>query len=412
MRSYESAVARALLELRKSPLAHFADHYAAALGARRLAKATVNNYLRATLQFARWLKARPRGGPAIGEADVRAFITHLRNCRAPQSVVRSGSALNHLLHALSGVPGWTETPRPQSTPVDEEIKRFDAHLRDVCGLSPATRLSRTVRARELLAHLFGSGPVRHGEILPEVLGRFVVARTRHLSPGTAAGFSDAMRTYLRFLAFNGLCPEGLADAVPHVLRRRLATIPNRLREGDFGRFLRAFDRGSPRSRRDYAMALCLALLALRASEVAALRLGDIDWRDGTLTVASSKTRRGRVLPLPRRVGQALAAYLRVRPRSGTDRVFVYIGPREGEPATPSLVRCAARLAYRRAGFPRSYTGTHLLRHTAATRLVSAGSSVKEVADLLGHVSLDSTAIYAKVDLPRLRAVAQPWPEVS
>jgi site-specific recombinase XerD len=91
-------------------------------------------------------------------------------------------------------------------------------------------------------------------------------------------------------------------------------------------------------------------------------------------------------------------------------VFVRIGVLEGEALTPSVVRSAMRLGYQRAGLPASVTGTHRLRHTAATRLVNAGASLKEVADVLGHASLDTTAVYTKVDLARLRQVAMPWPE--
>jgi hypothetical protein len=106
----------------------------------------------------------------------------------------------------------------------------------------------------------------------------------------------------------------------------------------------------------------------------------------------------------------LAAYLkRGRPRGLTNHLFLRIGVLDGEPLDSSCVRSAVRLAYARAGLPKHYTGTHRLRHTAATRLVVSGATAKEVADILGHADLGSTAIYAKVDLPRLQAVALPWP---
>ena len=143
---------------------------------------------------------------------------------------------------------------------------------------------------------------------------------------------------------------------------------------------------------------------------AALRLHDVDWSEGRLLVPATKTRRGRELPLPVAVGRALAAYIRQgRPRTTSDRLFIRIGVLEGEPIDAAGVRTATRLAYARAGLPARYTGTHRLRHTAATRLARTGASIKAIADVLGHASLDSAAIYAKVDLPRLRAVALPWP---
>jgi len=154
----------------------------------------------------------------------------------------------------------------------------------------------------------------------------------------------------------------------------------------------------------------MIILGLRAAEVASLRLSDVDWRDGRLHVPATKTSRSRDLPIPGIVGRALAAYLRRgRPESASTHLFLRIGVLEGEPMDSATVRIAVRLGYARANLPAKYTGTHRLRHTAATRLVETGAGVKEIADVLGHASLDSIAIYAKVNLPRLRAVALPWP---
>jgi integrase len=139
------------------------------------------------------------------------------------------------------------------------------------------------------------------------------------------------------------------------------------------------------------MAMCLVTCGLRASEVAGLRLTDIDWRLSTVTIRATKTHRARMMPLTPTVGEAVARYLRVRPATTSDHVFVRIGVLDGEALGPSVVRSAMRLGYRRAGLPASFSGTHRLRHTAATRLVNAGASIKEVADVLGQASLDTTA---------------------
>ena len=156
------------------------------------------------------------------------------------------------------------------------------------------------------------------------------------------------------------------------------------------------------------MTRCLLDLGLRAGEVAGLHLEDVDWRAATLTIHATKTHRSRVLPLPTGLGRALVSYLHVRPITVHRHLFVRIGVLHGDPVTASVVRSAVRLGYQRAGLPPTYTGTHRLRHSAATQLVSGGASLKVVADILGHQSLDSTAIYTKVDLPRLRCVALPW----
>ena len=177
--------------------------------------------------------------------------------------------------------------------------------------------------------------------------------------------------------------------------------------------LASFDPSTPCGQRDQAIVQCLATLGLRPGEVADLCLDDIDWRVGTLQIRTRKNRRGAVLPLPRGVGQALVAYLSgERPATDERRVFVvHLGDRRGKPLSSPAVSRIATLAVRRAGVDAPHASAYVFRHTAASRMVRAGASLKEVADVLGHRSLDSTTIYAKLDLPRLREVALPWPEV-
>jgi integrase/recombinase XerD len=391
-----------------------ADRYAASLVARRLAPTTVARYVRVTAHFTAWWTLHHRADvSAIRKKDVDAFVSsHLGRCRCPSPVPRTPTDCRAALHHLARLlPPGESSIRPP-TLFEEEVARYDAYLREVCGAADQTRIHRTRHVREFLSGLFGRGRVSHREIRPQSLRRFVVARSRSCRPSSAGVITDGLRSYVRYLELQGLCGPGLRDAIPCVARWRLATLPRCLEVGELTRFLGSFDRQSPRGRRDYAMALCLAALGLRASEVAALRLRDLDWRSGTLIIRESKTRRGRTLPLMPRVGRALVTYLRVRPQTKTDHVFVRIGVLEGDPIGPSVVRSAVRLAYKRAGLPAHYTGTHILRHTAATRLINAGASIKEIADVLGHASLDSTSVYAKLDVPRLRAVALPWVEAE
>jgi len=403
--------------LRRGVLKTVADRYAEYLKARRLAPRTIVSYLHAIAHFAQWLwTARGQAALPVREEDVSVFLSAHRgnsrcSSREPYSRRIGRAALHHLVQVLREDGVYMETPRALPTAVDQEIAHFNTHLVEVCGAAAQTRLHRTRHVKEFLTFVFGDGPVQHEKIRPEHFGRFITARARRCSPGTAGVITSGLRSYIRFLEFQGLCASGLRDAVPRVARWRLASIPVHLQGGELERFLLSFDRRSARGRRDYAMALCLAVLGLRAGEVAALQLDGIDWRGGTLTIPPGKTRRGRSLPLPPRVGSAIVAFLRVRPRSASGALFLRIGYLHGEPFGPSVVRSAVRLGYKRAGLSPSYTGTHLLRHTAATNLVSSGASIKEVADVLGHASLDSTALYAKVDLVRLRGVALPWTEV-
>jgi len=411
MRSKTVVRARGLGQLRSSILRDVAEEYSAYLARRHLGWVTVESYLRIAAHFARWLGRR---GAAPDRSLVGRFMSeHLPRCRCRVRVLRSRiatrAALRHLLAVLQAQRSFAEElARP--LPVDVEVARFDAYLRDVRGCAPATRHQRSVYVRQLLSAMFGAGVVDPAGMTPSVVYDFVSIRPRPCRPGTLGAITVSLRSYFRFLSLEGRCPSGLLDAVPRVARWRLDSLPAQLSEDELLRFLASFDAATSRGRRDHAMVLCMVVLGLRAVEVAALRLRDVDWRSGRLHVPPTKTRRGRDLPLPQSVGRALVAYLkRGRPQGSSDLLFLRIGMFEGEPLNSSCVRSAVRLAYARAGFPRHYTGTHRLRHTAATRLVVSGATAKEVADILGHADLGSTAIYAKVDLPRLQAVALPWP---
>ena len=156
------------------------------------------------------------------------------------------------------------------------------------------------------------------------------------------------------------------------------------------------------------MARCLADLALRCHEVAGLRLDAIDWRAGTLRLEQTKSHRVELLPLPQTTAQALIDYLRQgRPSTSSRAVFVYHRAPRGEGVRKTTVRGAIRRAFGRAGL--TWSGTHILRHTAATRMLQGGTSLKAIADVLRHRSIDTTLIYTKVDLLQLSRVAMPWP---
>jgi integrase len=316
--------------------------------------------------------------------------------------------LRHLLRALK----QPLTAERLHTAVDDEIQAYDAYLRDVCGAAAHTRVHRTRHVQAFLTSVFGEGPVCVETLRPTCFAAFLITRARTCRPGTVGVIADGLRSYVRYLRLAGRATPGLGEAIPTAARWRLASLPVHLTPPEVDRFLRGFHQRTSRNRRDYAMALCLVHLGLRAAEVANLRLPDVDWHAGSLTIRATKTHRARNLPLVLPVGRALVRYLRARPATTCDHVFVRIGARAGDPLVPSVVRSAARQGYHRAGLPAHYTGTHRLRHTAATRLIAAGASIKDVADVLGHVSIDSTAIYAKVDLARLRAVALPWTEVA
>jgi integrase len=210
-----------------------------------------------------------------------------------------------------------------------------------------------------------------------------------------------------------LCEAPLEEAIPTVACWKQASLPRGLREEQLERLFASLGRSSLCGLRDRAIVVCLATLGLRPGEVAQLCLEDIDWRSGTLHLRTRKTRRGSVLPLPLQAGLAIVEYLQEeRPHSPAREVFLrHSSIRKGEAISAGIVTGAVVRALKRAGIDSPIAGAYVLRHTVATRMVQQGTRLKEIADFLGHRTLDTTTLYAKVDLAALRNVALPCPQV-
>ena len=391
----------------------FVDALKRYLSERGYARQTLGNYLRCAVHFFRWIERSALDMGRIDELLIGHFLNnHLPHCDcgwpARSDPRESHAALGHLLLVLRTL-GITEARPARLTPVDEELRRFDEHMDQARGLAPKTRggVLRIVRA--LLRERFGNGPVVVSRITPEHVRRFFERMSERChAPVSLGALVAALRGYFRFRATAGDRVHGLIGALSYPANWQQASLPKSLTDAEIERLVNALDRPGPSMRRSAAMVRCALDLGLRSGEIAALGLDDVDWRAGTLTLPRTKGRREQVLPLPEATGRALAAYLKYeRPRTVHRRVFVrQMAPRE-ERVGPDLVRKTIRQAYQRAGLP--YTRSHLLRHTMARRLLSGGSSIKEVADVLRHRSLNTTLIYAKLDSRNLRAVALPWP---
>lgn len=300
---------------------------------------------------------------------------------------------------------------PQS--LDTLIEEYKEHQRRTRGLR-----ERTLRGYEQMVRLFvrsalGDDPIDPGRLCSADVVGFVSAVRGRFSPRSMKAVRTALRSFFRFLRVAGLSEEHLEAALPAVAHWRLSSLPYALTDEQLGRVLASLDGPGPCRRRDRAIVTCLATLGLRPGEVADLRLEDLDWRGGKVTLQTRKTRVGTVVPLPREAGRAIVAYLREeRPETDGRSVFVqHLGARRGQPLSSSAVSAVVARSLWRACVEAPIAGAYVFRHTVASRLVGAGASLKEVADFLGHRSLDTTAIYAKLDIAALREVALPWPEV-
>lgn len=288
------------------------------------------------------------------------------------------------------------------------LQPFDEYLDRVSGVSIGTRRIYLLYARSFLQMRFGVAEPDWSALTAEDIADFIRAKAETVTTSLPA---TAVRSLLRYLATIGAVRRGLDGAVPMIRRWKHASLPRHLTAEQTERVLGSCDEDTLIGKRDRAILLVLVRLGLRAGEVAALTLDDIDWRHGHLLVRATKSRRERKLPLPDEVGRAIVAHLRCeRPHRSHRAVFVRVSRRSPfEPLKVRGVTDVAQRALAKAGLTMTRPGAHVLRHTAATHMVRRGASLKEVADVLGHASLQTTGIYAKLDLETLARVALPWP---
>jgi integrase/recombinase XerD len=402
--------ARLRVGLNESVLESLATRYQTYLEERRYAPQTRNIYLSCVAHFARWATSIGYSSMQIDEAATARFLNeHLPRCTCPRPVRRvhldNRSALKLFLKVVQCDQALTPD---QTDHIGQELHRFDLFMMQVKGLAASTRRRQVRIVGRFLSELFGPRPIVAQQIKPADLRRLVVAGYPTWSAGSRNLIAVSLRGYIHFRALLGDPVQHFAFAVPRVANWRLATLPSVLSEIDIVQFLRSFDQSAPSGKRAYAMARCLTDLGLRANEVARLCLEDIDWHGGIIRLAGNKSRRTDVLPLPPETGRAIATYLSMeRPVTANRAVFVrHVAPYD-DPIGPGVVRKIVIAAFRRCGWAHSHV--HILRHSAASRLLAAGTPLKEIADILRHRHLDTTAIYTKVDMTRLTAVALSWP---
>jgi integrase/recombinase XerD len=291
-----------------------------------------------------------------------------------------------------------------SSPTDELLARFERYLLAERGLAAGTvtlYLNCACRFVEGLAPDRGIAGLAAGDVTAAVL-----RESESVSVSATQNFVSGVRWFLRFCFVEGLVGSDLSQAALLVRGRSSSPLPRGISRPDARALLDSCDRRQALGRRDYAIIITLLRLGLRRGEVAGLRLDDIDWRAGELVVVGKGAREER-LPLPADVGEAIAFYLR-RGRPHSDRREVFLRSKAPyEPIASGTVASTVRRACRRAGI--AEFGSHRLRHTAACEMVQANVPLVRIGQVLRHRSLQSTAIYARVDVERLRLLVAPWP---
>ena len=289
------------------------------------------------------------------------------------------------------------------------VTEYQQHLLNDAGLTVESCRVRLCYIRAFLTSQFKpKGKLDLRQITPETLLNYVLEQQQMLSLATLQSVTGCLRSFCRFLCFSGHVDRDLSPAVPSIAAHH-DNFPGFLSRKEVNQLLEFLPGANPARKRDFAIVLCLARLGLRAGEVARLTLEDINWRSGTIRLVRTKGRRERQLPLPAEVGRAIAEYLKqAQPRTSCRHVFVTL--QGARPLDSASISSLTTKAMKKAGLVGSRLGSHLLRHTVASHLVQRGASLKAVADLLGHVSLNTTQVYAKVNLPLLKQLAAPWPK--
>jgi integrase/recombinase XerD len=386
------------------PLAPYASGFDRELRSRGYTRLSAVWQLRLMAHVSRWLASEGLDSAAFTPERAEEFCAVRR--RAGYTALLTPRALAPLQEFLRGQGVLPECP-PAPGPAGEEerlLARYRDHLAGERGLVPAV-VSRYLKAAALFLDQFPGAAVGQPALDAAAVSVFCVRELPRHSRANAANLASALRSFLRFLHLEGLVGAPVAQAVPAVANRKGQGLPRALPPATVARLLASCDRRTRLGRRDYAMLMLLARLGLRAGEVASMSLDDIGWRAGELTVHGKGGRDDR-LPLPSDVGAALAAWLRIRPRVTTRAVFLRANAPIGA-LSPRGVAWAVYNACDRSGVPRA--GAHRLRHSLATQMLAAGSSLAEVGQVLRHARVATTAIYAKVDHRALDALILPWP---
>ena len=389
----------------------FLDGFAKVLFEEGYVRTSGGLVLRAAHHVGVWAGRRSIGLADLDDAALARFERHLPRCRCGHTkrphkgygdTPPGSRRFLRYLREAGVAPCAPVAIRP------EVVDEYRAWMRDRQGLAEATIATR-LPVVEALLRTASDDPA-----MLDAAGvrKFVLTYVRRHAPGSAGRVTSAVRGFLRYLVAQSLCPAGMVDAVPTIPSWKQARLPQYLAADEVERIIAGCDHGGRAAKRDRAMLLLLARLGVRAGDVRALRVDDLDWKRGRLRLVG-KGRRETYLPLPQDVGDAILGYLEQRPAAATDHVFLLVRA-PFRPVSAGALKNAVTNAIRRAGVQAPSYGPHLLRHSLATRMLREGATLDLIGAVLRHRNVSTTALYSKVDVELLKQIAQPWPghEVS
>lgn len=389
------------------PLACVAESFLEDLRARGYAARGLRLQLHLAADLSRWLLEGGLGMADLADGEIaRAFLAARRDAGAVRYA--SAAALSPLLGFLERVGRVVPTRvTPSLSAVDRLLEGYREYLESERGVAVEGARGFVHGARSFLLQVLPGGePEALARLRAADVSAFMLSWVRGAGRSAARSMAPKVRAFLRYAHHAGFTPSSLVGAVPKVASWRLSGLPKAVAPEVLQRLLASCDPQPRTGRRDLAMLLLMARLGLRAGEVAALMLDDVDWRSGEVVIRG-KGQRVERLPLPVDVGEALAAYVRFgRPGTALERRLFIRDHAPHRGLTGGAVGHVVRAAGRRVGVR---VHAHQLRHTAATGMLAAGVGLSEIAQVLRHRHLLSTAIYAKADRQALRSIAPAWP---
>jgi len=399
-------------QMRRGPFGEHIDGLAASLRQERYAPTTARGMLTLVGKFSRY--AESKGVSDAAKISKELADKFIREELASEGVFRN--ALNVMAHIMNylrkqGIIA-SEPEVPVNDPFMPLLLRYKSNLENIRGLAPATIFHYLRGARRLLEWLRDKrGNKAVGELTgPDVLDFISDRIALYDSPAWRRHLCGETRSFLRFLLWEGITDVDLARVVPKVRKYRLSTVPRHLPWEKVQELINSIATDHPEGKRDKAILTLLACLGMRSGEVRGLTFGQINWRRAEIRLPKTKSCKERVLPLSQEVGDALSDYiLNGRPAIDVPQVFLRHRAPQGPFQTHGSIKSIVGRCLERAGMDAPVWGPHLLRHSLATRMVNNGVPIKDISDVLGHASIDTTAIYTKVDVVHLAAVALPFP---
>jgi site-specific recombinase XerD len=346
------------------------------------------------------------------KSQIQIFVKD-ENEHHPQAITNCRAAIYSFYKMETGnIFRSCNNSLPCSPEIELMLKGFYEYTCSVKHLTLTTAMQEVSHVRRFLSSVYKSHKenLQVIEIKADDIRQYFVNAVNQLRPGTKGRLATSVRNFFHYLEFTGMeIHKSIFNLPLSPAVWKSANVPVVFTEEEIQSLLKTFRRDTPTSVRNYAIMLCFTELGLRCLEVANLTLDNFCWYESSVNIRNTKTHTDRKLPLSSITGNAIAEYIKLSRPETTERIlFVRFSHTKGKPMGRGQIRGAVRSAYDKAGISNS-RGTHILRKTTASRIYNNGNSLKMVADILGHESIDSTVIYTKVNVNKLSRAAGKWP---